>query len=83
MRAMLGVAVSGGLERSSDFIFRPQPLDCPVESANSVSAPLISVHTGRGMNPGTPLWTTVLNLMFVVMRSRMSCIASSGRGEIS
>ena len=35
------------------------------------------------MNPGTPVCTTVLNLMFVVMLFRISAMASSGSGEIS
>jgi hypothetical protein len=41
------------------------------------------VHSGRGMNPGTPLPTTVLNLTFVVMRFRMSDMTSSGSVETS
>jgi hypothetical protein len=45
--------------------------------------PALSVHSGLGMKPGTPVCTTGLNLMLVVMRSRMSRKASSGRGEIS
>jgi hypothetical protein len=46
-------------------------------------APPISVHFGRGMNPGTPLSTTALNLTFALIRSRMSRIASSGSSETS
>jgi hypothetical protein len=45
--------------------------------------PPISVHSLRGMNPGTPLPITVLNRTFVVMRFAMSRMASSGSVEIS
>ena len=47
------------------------------------AAPLNSVQEARGIKPGTPVSTTELNLTFVVMRSRISRIASSGRAEIS
>ena len=46
-------------------------------------APVRSFHLVRGMNPGTPVCTTVLNLTFVVMFSRISRMASSGRVERS
>jgi hypothetical protein len=39
-----------------------------------------SGHVGRGINPGTPVVTTELNRMFVVMWSRISVMASSGSG---
>ena len=42
-----------------------------------------SVRRALGINPGTPVSTTELNLTFVVMRSRISRMASSGRAEIS
>ena len=41
------------------------------------------VHLARGMNPGTPVCTTPLNLTFVVMCSRISRMASSGKIERS
>jgi hypothetical protein len=68
-RRMGALQAARGTSRS-----RAAPSSCP-------SA--LSVHLGPGMNPGTPVCTTGLNLMLVVMRSRMSRKASSGRGEIS
>ncbi len=41
------------------------------------------IHSARGIKPGTPVSTTVLNLMFAVMPSRISRMASSGRADIS
>ena len=43
----------------------------------------IQLVAARGINPGTPVVTTELNRILVVMRSRISCMASSGRGEMS
>jgi hypothetical protein len=47
------------------------------------SAPLDSAHRLPAINPGTPVFTTELNLTLVVMRSRISCMASSGSAEMS
>src|SRR5271157_1261591 len=44
---------------------------------------LSSVQLARGIKPGTPVLTTVLNRTLVVMPSRISRMASSGRVEIS
>jgi hypothetical protein len=41
------------------------------------------VHLPFGINPGTPVSTTELNLCRVLIPSRISFIASSGRVEIS
>ena len=45
--------------------------------------PPYSVHLARGMNPGTPLSTTGLNRTLVVTLFRISCMASSGRTDMS
>jgi hypothetical protein len=42
-----------------------------------------SVQLARGIKPGTPVLTTVLNRTLAVMPSRISRMASSGRVEIS
>ena len=47
------------------------------------TAPLSSVSENATNKSGMPVSTTALNLMFVLMRSRISCIASSGKAEIS
>src|SRR5271157_1929333 len=44
---------------------------------------LSSVQRARGIKPGTPVPTTVLNRMFVDMPYRISRMASSGRVEMS
>src|SRR4029077_2464669 len=41
------------------------------------------VHRSLGINPGTPVSTTTLNRILVATPSRISCMASSGRVEIS
>jgi hypothetical protein len=44
---------------------------------------LSRIHRALGINPGTPVSTTVLNRTLVVMPSRISCMASSGMVESS
>jgi hypothetical protein len=39
-------------------------------------------YVARGMKPGTPVSTTLLNLTFTVISSRISRMASSGNVDI-
>jgi hypothetical protein len=74
-----------------DRRFRPAvPVRCSAvragfESAGSWGGPgqWSRVHRPLGINPGTPVSTTILNRILVATPSRISCMASSGKVESS
>ena len=64
-----------------DRIASPAPVAAAAGEAGRAAASARS--SVARMNPGTPVSTTGLNRMFVVMLSRISRMASSGRAEMS
>ena len=52
-------------------------------SAHAFSPCDARLHRLLGINPGTPVSTTLLNRIFVATPSRISCMASSGRVDSS